>query len=323
MQARQVGIDVSKLTLNTAFRDASGCWQDGKFSNDEDGFQRLSAWAGSDSIFTMEATGRYHVNLASFLYRDKHRVNVSNPLQVKRFCQMQFRRTKTDRADARMIAEFAVFNGSVLTAWQPSDAGLAEAQSLQTAVRLLIVHCTAMNNCIQALRLTDAGRKAALALAKILRSERKLIKVMEAEIAKLVSVSYKEEYQCAMSIPSVGTKTAAAVILATGGLALFDSSKQLSAYFGMSPRQFQSGTSINGKGHICKMGNPHVRALLYMCSVSSLRHNKVCKDFYDSLVAKGKPKKVAMMAVANKLLRIIFAVMKSKTPWNPEVAAAH
>lgn len=323
MQVRQVGIDVSKLTLNTAFRDSDGHWQDGKFSNDEDGFRALATWAGKDCALTMEATGRYHLNLALFLHGKGHRVNVSNPLQVKRFCQMQFRRTKTDRADARMIAEFAAFNINEIKPWQPSDAGLAEAKALQTAVHLLIVQCTAKENCIQALRLTDAGRKAALALAKALRMERKLVKVMEADIARLVSLTHKEEYECAQSIPGIGPKTAAAVILATDGLAYFDSSRQLSAYFGMNPRQFQSGTSVHGKGHICKMGNPRVRALLYICSVSSLRHNKVCKDFYDSLIARGKPKKVAIMAVANKLLRIIFAVMKAKTVWNPEVAAAH
>jgi transposase len=321
MQVTRVGIDISKSTFNTAFRDANGLWQDGKFSNNSTGFQALIALTGKDCAFMMEATGLYHVKLALFLHGEGIWVNVSNPLMVKRFCQMQFRRTKTDHADARMIAEFAVFNASTLKPWRPTDAKLAEAQALQTAMRLLVGQCTAKAHCIEALRLTDAGRTAALALTKILRSERKQIRALDAMIEKLVRAAYEEEYECARSIPSIGPKTAAAVILATGGLANFNNSRQLSAYFGMSPRQYQSGTSVHGKVHICKMGDPHIRALLYMCSVSSLRLNKPCKAFYDSLVVQGKPKKVALMAVANKLLRVLFAVMKTKTRWSLEVTA--
>jgi transposase len=321
MQSIHVGIDISKDTFNAAFRtrkDGKDCWTDCAFSNDTKGFKALVAWAGPEASFTMEATGLYHVNTAMYLHGKSHTVHVSNPLQIKRFSQMQFRRAKTDKADARVIAEYSEVNASRLSNWNPPAENLAQARSLLSVLRLLRVQNTAKSNSIHALRLTPAGHDAANKLEALLRAEHAVTLALEKDLIALVCVSHSEEFNMAQTISAIGPKTAAAVILATDGLKNFDNSRQLSAYFGMSPRQYQSGTSVNGKGHICKMGNPYIRSLLYICAVSSLKHNKQCKEFYDSLLAKGKPKKVALVAVSNKLLRILFAVMKNKTPWNPE-----
>jgi len=326
MQSIHVGIDISKATFNAAYKLHKGgkaCWTDSEFSNDAKGFKALVAWAGPDACFTMEATGLYHVNAAMYLHGKGRTVHVSNPLQIKRFSQMQFRRAKTDKADARVIAEFSEVNAERLGNWNPPAENLAKARSLLSALRLLRVHGVAKLRSIQALRLTPAGHEVATTLEAALQAERTVILGMEKELVDLVRASHAEEFDMAQTIGAIGPKTAAAVILATDGLKNFDSSRQLSAYFGMSPRQYQSGTSVHGKGHICKMGNPYIRSLLYICAVSSLRHNKPCKDFYDSLLARGKPKKVALVAVANKLLRILFAVMKNRQPWNPEVATTH
>lgn len=321
---KHVGIDIAKATFTAAFHgNENAKWSDGEFTNDEKGFKKLLLWAGEDAEFTMEATGLYHVNCAMYLHERKHKVHVCNPLQVKRFGQMQIRRTKTDKADARMIVEFAEMNAGMLVAWKPAPENLAKARSMLSVMRLLQKHCTAKTNALEALRLTLFGRKAAVPLAKALQSDRKQIKSLEKQLVKLVCETHQEAYELAQTIPGVGPKTAAGVILCAGELKQFDNSRQLSAYFGMSPRQFQSGTSVNGKGHICKMGNPYVRYLLYLCAVSSLRCNKACKAYYDALVARGKPKKVALIAVANKILRTMFAVMKNGVEWKLEAALAH
>jgi len=326
MQIIHVGIDISKATFNAAYKLRKGerdCWTDSEFTNDAKGFKALVAWAGPDACFTMEATGLYHVNTAMYLHGKGHTVHVSNPLQIKRFSQMQFRRAKTDKADARVIAEFSEVNEARLANWNPPAENLAKARSLLSALRLLRVQGVAKLHSIQALKLTSAGIEVATQLESAFQAERTLIHAMEKELVDLVRVTHADEFDMAQTIGAIGPKTAAAVILATDGLRNFDNSRQLSAYFGMSPRQYQSGTSIHGKGHICKMGNPYIRSLLYICAVSSLRHNKPCKDFYDSLIARGKPKKVALVAVANKLLRILFAVMKNKQPWNPKGARSN
>ncbi len=92
--------------------------------------------------------------------------------------------------------------------------------------------------------------------------------------------------------------------IVTDNFKKFENYKQLIAYVGLSPRIYQSGTSVKGKGHICKMGNSQVRKLLYMCS---------CKEMYDRLKAKGKPERVIKIAIANKLLKQSFAIATTKT----------
>ena len=77
---------------------------------------------------------------------------------------------------------------------------------------------------------------------------------------------------------------------------------------GISPRIFESGSSIRGKTKVCKMGMSRIRALLYVCAWSAKRCNKACKDLYDRLLKKGKAKKQALIAVANKLLKQAFAI---------------
>ncbi len=83
------------------------------------------------------------------------------------------------------------------------------------------------------------------------------------------------------------------------------------AYVGFSPRIYQSGTSVKGKGHICKMGKSQIRKLLYMCSLTAVRCNEKCKEMNERLLERGKPKRVAKIAVANKLLKQCFAIVNN------------
>lgn len=114
------------------------------------------------------------------------------------------------------------------------------------------------------------------------------------------------------SIPSIGNKTAMMLIAMTDNFSKFEHYKQLIAYVGLGPRVYQSGTSVNGKGHICKMGKSQIRKLLYMCSWTAKYCNKACREMYERLKAKGKPERVIKVAIANKLLKQAFAVATSK-----------
>lgn len=120
------------------------------------------------------------------------------------------------------------------------------------------------------------------------------------------------------SIVGIGQRTSTLLIMATNGFEGFDNAKQLCSYFGLAPTETVSGTSINGSRKISKMGNTLVRKKLYMCSLQASRHNKTCIDLYQRLLAKGKPKKLALIAVANKLLKIVFAIAKSELPYDRE-----
>ena len=129
-----------------------------------------------------------------------------------------------------------------------------------------------------------------------------------------------EEYQGQMAdnittIPGIGKKIAIVLMVLSDCFQKFSSYKQLSAYVGLSPRIYESGTSVKGKAKICKMGMSRIRALLYVCARSASRYNKACKELYERLTAAGKPEKLALVAVANKLIKQVFAIATSNTQY--------
>ena len=118
-------------------------------------------------------------------------------------------------------------------------------------------------------------------------------------------------------IPGIGTKTSSYLILMTEGFNKFDTSRQLCSYTGLTPTIRESGSSIRGRSRISKMGNPKIRNLLFLCSFSASKYNSSCRAIYDRIVAKGKSKKLALIAVANKLLKQAFSICKSRIPYDP------
>ena len=126
---------------------------------------------------------------------------------------------------------------------------------------------------------------------------------------------YKKQMDLLTSIKGIGVTLAAALIMTTGGFTYFGNAKQLTRYLGLSPTYQQSGTSVNFKGHINRNGDSTLRSQLYVAAFSSLRCNAECRACYDRLRSNGKPGKVAVIAVANKLVRQAFAVVKQEKPY--------
>jgi len=117
-------------------------------------------------------------------------------------------------------------------------------------------------------------------------------------------------------IPGIGRKTALLLISTTNGFRSFETSGQLSAYFGLAPTERSSGTSINGRSRISKAGNPRIRNYLFMCSFTACKSNPQCKALFDRIVSKGKSRKLALIAVANKLIKQAFGIAKSGIPYD-------
>ena len=113
------------------------------------------------------------------------------------------------------------------------------------------------------------------------------------------------------SIPGVGKRTAIYLIVLTQGFEKFESSRQLISYFGLNPIIRESGSSVRCKSRISKTGDNQVRKLLFMCGFTACEHNKACREIYQRLTSKGKSKKLALIAVANKLLKQSLAIAKS------------
>ncbi|MFC6268076.1 IS110 family RNA-guided transposase [Frigoriflavimonas asaccharolytica] len=307
-----IGIDISKQVFDVSFLENSD-WKHVVLENGKVGFKKLLKLIGKEDLVVMEASGSYYLPLADFLFNMDIKVVVENPLIIKRYSQSKLKRAKTDKADSKIIAEYAQKNAEDLRLWVPDSEVVSKMRQYFTRVQLLQKQVNQSNNQLEAF--TSSGL-----LDKTLENEminsvknlKKSIEKLELLIEKLAKSSYAKSIECLTSIPGIGLKSAVMLIAATNNFEKFENYKQLIAFVGFSPRIYQSGSSVRGKGSICKMGKSQIRKLLYMCSWSAKRWNKSCKDMYERLIAKGKPERVVKIAIANKLLKLAFAIGKKQ-----------
>lgn len=318
--SKVIGIDVSKATFDAAFMADGQLVATHAFTNDEKGFNALSSSIDSAGHVIMEASGTYHVRLAYFLYARGFTVSVVNPLVIRRFSQMQLSRTKTDRKDAALIASYGMAHTPA--PWQPEEAHITQLKQLNQAIELLNRQCTAVSNQLEALAQCEVVDPLVIEQLEQEKGQQTTrIQLLEKRMCLLVNSHYKETYDALLTIPGIGPKTAVMLIAITGNFTKFEHYKQLLAYVGLSPRIYESGTSVKGRARICKVGMGNVRKLLYLCSWSAKRHNVFCAAMYDRLKAKGKPERLIKVAIANKLLRQAFAVGKNLAPFDEKYIA--
>jgi transposase len=274
----------------------------------------IIAKARTNYYIVMEASGPYYLRLATWLYEQGLSVSVVNPLVIRRFCQMKLCRAKTDKKDAQMIALYGKTEQPKL--WQPDADYVLELRQLQAAVEGFNKSRTSIIRQKEAfLQSTVVSKETIKALNKAISAIEKEITVLENKMESLAKQYHEDMFKNLQTIPGFGKKTAMQLIVISGAFSKFSSSKQLSAYCGLSPRIYQSGTSVKGKARITKMGMGRIRALLYLCAWSAKRCNKTCKDLYDRLVEKGKSKRLALIAVANKLIKQAFAIATKGIPY--------
>ena len=301
-----IGVDISKLSFDVAIEKDSR-YVHYKLANDPKGFTTLKNLIVGSAKVVMEASGPYYLRLAVFLFEQGIAVSVVNPLIIRRFCQMRLMRAKTDKKDAAMIAQYGKTEHPA--DWVPEADYVLELRQLKTAADLLDKSRTSMVRQQEAFnQLPNRCKEAMSAIQKTIRGIEKQIAQLEEKMQQVIMRYHGSMYDRLQTIPGLGQKTALMLIVLTGGFTKFSNASQLCAYVGTSPRIFESGTSIKGRSRIAKMGMSKVRAMLYLCSWSAKRYNASCKQLYDRLVEKGKAKKLALLAVVNKLLKQAFAV---------------
>jgi transposase len=302
-----VGIDMSKSFFDVALPQAEK-YRHLHLSNDEKGFKELlKAIKEFKAICVMEASGPYYLRLAYFLHQQGIEVSVVNPLSVRRFCQMRMARAKTDKKDAVMIAAYG--KSETPEKWQPEAEHHLELRQLQMVLEGLEKTLHQHQQQLGALEEAPRVNKQALAsLKRMIRQAEKEIEQVEEQMQQLVEQHHGQLYEQVRSIPGIGKKSGLLLIVITGGFTRFSHYKKLISYLGLSPRIYESGTSVKGRSRICKMGMSQVRQVLYVCSWAAIRYNKACKELYERLVSKGKAKKLALVAVVNKLVKQAFAI---------------
>lgn len=268
----------------------------------------------SDCHVVMEASGPYYLQLACYLHEQGIQVSVINPLVIRRFCQMRLSRTKTDKKDAKMIAEYAKTEHPAI--WIPEADYVMELRQLQATSDLLNKHRTGLLRQQESFsQLPVVCKDAIKALKQTIKSLEKQLAVLEIKMQQLIKQYHGKMYSQLQTIPGLGKKTSLLLIVLSGGFTKFTNARQLSSYIGICPRIFESGTSIKGKSRITKMGMSRIRAMLYLCAWSAKKCNQACKELYDRLLAGGKSKRLALVAVANKLLKQAFAIATHNTTY--------
>ncbi len=303
-----VGIDVSKATFVVAYSSVKTD-RTKTFRNTIKGVHEfIQTISATEHHCVLEATGNYSALLVYLLSEAGITVSLENPLKIKNFARAMLSVIKTDEIDARLIAMYGERMRPAPYRLR-SDSILVLKQK-RTVLRQLKKQLVATRNLRGSMEvLPSFDPECRKTIEKTIIFLEKQIKAMEEKVASLAQDEYKKQMALLTSIKGIGVTLAAALIVATGGFTYFDNAKQLTRYLGLSPTYQQSGTSVNVKGHINRNGDSTLRSQLYVAAFSSLRCNTECKACFDRLKSNGKPGKVAVVAVANKLVRQAFAVV--------------
>lgn len=329
-----VGVDMAK----TEFA-AGSVWQtqyhyQGKQPNSEQGcrtfiaaLETLQQACGAAAIhLIIEPTGGYEAQLVSQAYQRQWRVTLVNPLTVRHWQQGRGKRGKADRLDTQMLTLFGADQNP--PAQRPTDEAAAQLDSLLRRKDDLqkLLH-SEKNRLDQALRQPKTPKAVCESIQRTLDALAQELATIEAAIQQLFCdhVALARQLKQLKSVPAIGQKSAPYL------LALFHrfaaktndtgTAKQLVAFVGLDPQPFESGSSLRQRPTISKQGDAPMRSRLFLCALGGVRGKNRLKDIYTALTARGKAKKLALVACARKALVWAWAVFTQDTTFDPALAA--
>lgn len=323
MEAKKLccGIDVSHTTLDISYQNNLGELFHLKVGNNNAGYAKIIEHTGTQYHFVMEATGVYYIRLAFYLHEHGCTLSVVNALSIKRYIQMHLERNKSDKKDAAWICRYAIEQEPPY--WEMPDSAYFECKQLYNTIREYAEQIKRFNNQLHSLKLLPLPSKDTIkSLDKIKVTLEKEMELLEEKLEAVLKQWQPEQLKSLRSIKGIGKRATAMLIVFTQGFKFTNSHHQLISFAGLSPSEYSSGTSIQGKSRIYKKGGKNLRDVLYMCSMNAIKTNPACKALYERLRAKGKTGKQALIAVCNKLLKQVFAVVKNNTIYQPNYCSA-
>lgn len=313
-----LGIDVGKQKLACAIL-LDGKYKTKTIANTPAGFEVLWCWLERfDSLpehSCLEATGPYGEDVATFLYDQGLTVSIVNPVRIKGFAQSEGLRTKTDKVDARLIANFCNSKKEKLQPWEPAPKEQRELRDLTRRLEALKQMRDKEKNRLE-------GNLFDLVVANVKKHIcflEKQISELEKKISEHIDRYPRLRKQCDLlnSIPGIA-ETTSANLISELSFNQFTSARQVAAYAGLTPSDRQSGTSVKGRPRLSKIGSKRLRKALYMPAMSAMRHNPILSQFAHRLEQKGKAGKVIVAAVMRKLIHMAYGILKSGRPFDPE-----
>lgn len=321
-----IGIDIASAHFTAAVGQMGEKWKivvaPEEFNNAYDSFGTFLKWLQAhqlrpeNTVICMEATGVYNEVLAHFLVANKYVLAIDPPLKVKRAFKPAGH--KSDPVDACQIAEYACRYFDELSIWQPQSEILEQIKTLLTTREQFSVQSTAQKNALHALK----RKKIRTPLAEQAHEEAitylaKQIKKIDQEIERLINQDpdLRHIVTLLITIPGVKLLLAAHLLIIIQSTKEPLSPKRLAAYIGICPYDNKSGSSVHHKSTSRHYGPPALRKILFLAAISLRTHREPFRLYFFRKIAEGKPKHVAINNIANKLLKIVCAVLRSDTPY--------
>ncbi len=312
-----LGIDVGKFEFYCAL-SVTGQVRTNHFPHSAAGFERLHRWLSNRHVSRvhacLESTGGWSEELATDLHAHGHIVSIVNPLAIKSFGQSELSRTKTDKAEAALIARFCMTMHP--TPWEPPSP-------FQQRLKRLARRRVALDE----MRVQESNRLGAPGSSDVRSSIEATLSFLDRQIDEIDGQirslidddpTLRGKRELLTSIPGIGERLAVTILGELPNISEFRSAKALSAFTGLCPREFRSGKSISASW-LSKAGNAHLRRMLYMPAVAAIRCNPILKDFASRLRSSGKHGKQIVAAVMRRLLILAYGVLKSERPFDPDI----
>jgi transposase len=302
-----VGIDTSKAWLDA---DVQPLDKRLRMPNTTEGIRKLKRWIATfdPAIVVIEATGKWHRLVQRSLYASNIPITVVDPLRARLFAKAQGILAKTDRVDARVLALFGLMMSPKLR--PPAPEALEDLKEIVVARTSAVAEETSLKNQLAASTTAFLKRHLGRRIARI----GKEIEALEREILKRIRANegLVARFQILTSIPGFGFVTAATLLSRLPELGDCDA-KEIAMLSGLAPIADDSGERIGVR--VVRGGRPALRQTLYLAALSAARFNPQGKAFYDRLIAAGKPTKVALIALARKLVVLANRLVSENRTW--------
>ncbi|HFB4548804.1 TPA: IS110-like element ISNgo3 family transposase [Neisseria gonorrhoeae] len=309
-----IGLDISKDTIDATLHKTNGSIHYIKFKNNDDGLKQFRLWIKGNRIrkvyIGMEATGIYYEKAADML-SSYYTVYVINPLKIKDYGKSRFNRTKTDKADSNLIADYIKRHQDTLIPYQiPKNKALQKLINLKNQLQQ---QQKQIKNRLHSTE-EDFIRNIHQDLIDTIQDKMEQVKIAISEQIK--KQTDNNHYRNLQTIPSIGKDTAS-VLYAQLTEKHFKTANQFVSYAGLSPAIIQSGTSVRGRGRLSRYGNRRLKSTLYMPALCAYRFNAFPK-LINNLKKAGKPKMVIIVAIMRKLAKPAYYIVKTGQPYDAE-----
>lgn len=317
-----IGIDVSKKTLDGHDYSHQTVLQ---VPNNSAGFKDLLQWVKksngdlSQVLFCFEHTGMYSLPLATFLSAEGLSYAMVPGLEIKR--SLGLRRGKSDRADARGIAQYAYQRREGIKIYQlPSDR-LIELKAMLSLREKMVSQRAGyqatkkeMKTFFKVVTASASVFDIQDALIKELNTQ---IKKVEKQIQQIINndAQLKKTFDLVTSVKGVGLILGTTMMVYTNCFTAFGEWRKFACYCGIVPFEYQSGTSIKGKKKISRFANKRLKALLSNAACTSIQFNPEMKLYYERRISEGKDKMSTLNIIRNKIVARVFAAVQRGTPY--------